>query len=127
MFLRCNARPRRDLARGYSYSMGCFGDETEAHAGLSGYSLDRGVEDAVQALADRMGVSGTFANKASRHARLRASAVMYVTLWEGSCRGTGPDGEDLFRPARIVASWKTSEIRDAADIVTRLAEMGIVD
>lgn len=133
MFLRTNARPLRDLDRGHSFAMGCFGDASEAHAGLSGYSLDSGVECAVDALAERMGVSGKFGCKRTTaferrpHRRVAGDAVMFVTVYEGSDVGTGPDGEDLFRPSRIVASWKTRDIKDAADLLARLAALGIAD
>jgi hypothetical protein len=113
-FVRTNARPSNDLARGYSYSMGCFGDEAEAHAGLSGYGLEGGVECAVEALDARMGVSGRFGD-----------SVMFVTVFEGYRVGAGPDGEDLFAPRAIVASWETTEIRDASDLLERLAALGI--
>ena len=118
-FIRINSRPRRDLARGFSYSMGEFGNPDEAHAGLSGYSLESGTEDACEQLEARMGF-GARGNRASRHARLRRSAVCFVTLWEGTCVGTGPDGEDLFRPTAIVRSWRTTEIRDAADLAAKI-------
>lgn len=125
-FIRVNARPRRDLDRGFSYSMGCFGDESEAHAGLSGYSLDLGVGQAVSDLHERMGVSGCFTSQRG-HRRVRGDRVMYVTIFEGRDVGTGPDGEELFRPTRIVASWKTREIASVADLLERLAAMGIAD
>lgn len=130
-FIRVNARPRRDLARGYSYSMGCFGDEDQAHPGLSGYSLDRGLEDACRALAERMGVSGRFAAKATwvldrrPHPRVRDDVLMFVTLWEGHYAGRGPDSEDLFRPTRIIASWKTRELRGVEDLIERLRALGV--
>lgn len=129
MFLRTCSRPRRDLARGYSYEMGCFGDAEHAHAGLSGYSLDRG--DAIEALAERMGVSGRFSVKRTvafdrrPHRRVANDAVMFVSVFEGSEVGTGPDGEELFRPSRIVATFRTTEIKDAADLVAKLAAIGI--
>ena len=113
--------------------MGEFGNEEQAHAGLSGYSLDRGTEDATTDIADRMGVSGKFqcretvAFERKAHRRVASDAVMYVAVYEGTDVGRGPDGEELFRPSRIVASWKTRDIRDAADIVSRLAALGIVD
>lgn len=116
MFLRTNSQPAADLDRGYSYSMGEFGNEDEAHAGLSGYSLDSGVEDAIDRLDARMGVSGRF-----------GKATMFVTVFAGSRVGTGPDGEDLFVPASIVASFETTSIKDAADLVAKLAAIGIED
>lgn len=133
IFIRTCSRPRRDLARGFSYSMGCFGDAAEAHAGLSGYSLDRGVEDAVEALSERMGAAGRFGIKRTvaferrPHRRIASDCLMCVAVYEGAEVGTGPDGEELFRPARLVAAFKTREIRDAADLVTRLAARGIAD
>lgn len=126
LFIRVNSRPRRDLARGYSYSMGCFGDESEAHEGLSGYSLGGGVEDAVVELDDRMGVSGEFTSDGLL-ARYRPHALMFVTVYRGRYVGQGPDGEDLFEPHEIVASWKTREIEDADDLIERLAALGIRD
>lgn len=116
MFLRTNSQPAADLDRGYSYSMGEFGNEDEAHAGLSGYSLDSGVEDAIERLDARMGVSGRF-----------GTVAMFVTVFEGSIRGTGPDGEDLFAPSVIVASFETTSIKDAADLAEKLAAIGIAD
>jgi hypothetical protein len=116
MFIRTNSAPESDLARGYSYSMGEFGNEDEAHAGLSGYSLDSGVEDAIERLDARMGVSGRF-----------GSATMFVTVFEGSPCGPGPDGEDLFAPSAIVASFDTTSIKDAADLAEKLAALGIAD
>ena len=114
MFLRTNSAPESDLARGYSYSMGEFGNEDEAHAGLSGYSLDSGAEDAIERLDARMGISGRF-----------GTVTMFVTVFAGSDRGTGPDGEDLFAPAAIVASFETTSIKDAADLAAKLAALGI--
>ena len=133
LFVRTCSRPRRDLARGFSYSMGAWGDDEQAHEGLSGYSLDRGVEDAVEALAERMGVSGRFGAKRTvaferrPHRRIAADCLMFVAVYEGTEVGTGPDGEELFRPARLVATFKTREIRDAADLLERLAALGIKD
>ncbi len=114
MFLRTNSAPESDLVRGYSYSMGEFGNEDEAHAGLSGYSLDSGAEDAIERLDARMGISGRF-----------GTVTMFVTVFAGSDRGTGPDGEDLFAPAAIVASFETTSIKDAADLAAKLAALGI--
>lgn len=132
LFIRTCSRPRRDFARGYSYSMGEFGNEEQAHAGLSGYSLDRGIEDAVAALAERMGISGRFSVKETHferrpHRRVKDDAVMFVTLFEGADVGRGPDGEELFRPSRIVASWKTRELAGVEDLLGRIAALGIVD
>ena len=130
LFVRTCSRPRRDLARGYSYAMGCFGDEEQAHNGLSGYSLDRGVEDAVEALAERMGIAGRFESRMTvafgrrPHRRVAGDALMYVAVYEGAEVGEGPDGEELFRPARLVASWKTRDVRDVADMMERLAALG---
>lgn len=120
-FLRIGSHPAADLARGYSYSMGCFGEESEAHAGLSGYSLDRGVEQAVADLADRMGISGLFRSQGGEVVR------MFVTLFEGRDVGTGPDQEELFAPRAIVASWDTRELAGVEDLVERLAALGFVD
>ena len=126
LFVRTCSRPRRDLDRGFSYSMGEFGNPDEAHAGLSGYSLDSGTEDAVEALAERMGVSGRFVSRQTvalgrkTHRRVAADVVMYVAVFEGSDVGTGPDGEELFRPARLVAAWKTRDVADAADLVAKI-------
>lgn len=114
-FIRVNSHPVEDLARGYSYSMGEFGNEEQAHAGLSGYSLDGGVECAVEELDARMGVSGAF------------PCQMFVSVFEGYDRGTGPDGEDLFAPTAILASFDTREIKDVSDLLTRLAALGIED
>jgi hypothetical protein len=124
MFLRTCSRPRRDLDRGFSYEMGCFGDAERAHEGLSGYSLDRGTEDAVEALASRMGVAGRFERRGA-HRRVAGDAVMFVAVFEGRDVGTGPDQEELFRPSRIVATFKTRELAGAADLVTRLAALGL--
>src|SRR5690606_39060131 len=101
---------------GYSYSMGAFGDESEAHAGLSGYSFrSYGVIDAVAQLDKRMGVVGLCADD------------VFVTVYEGRDVGMGPDGEDLFRPSRIIASFRTSEIRSRLHLLDALAKLGIVD
>lgn len=124
LFVRTCSRPRRDLARGYSYSMGEFGNEEQAHTGLSGYSLDRGTEDAVEALAERMGVSGRFERRGA-HRRIAADAVTYVAVYEGRDAGTGPDGEELFRPSRLVAAWKTREIAGVEEVLERLAALGV--
>ena len=127
LFIRVNARPRRDLERGYSYTMGCFGDESEAHAGLSGYSLGfRGVRGAVEELDARMGVKGEFLAD-GKLAKRRKYAVMFVTVFRGRYVGEGPDGEELFEPSAIVASWKTREIASVEDLVERLAALGIRD
>ena len=130
-FIRVNARPLRDLARGYSYPMGAFGDESEAHAGLSGYSLADGVEYAVERLDERMGVSGRFTSRETAHGRrahrhVAENTVMYVTLFEGRRVGTGPDGEDLFAPSAIVASWRTTEIAGQDDLVTKIEALEAV-
>lgn len=123
LFVRVNTRPRRDLARGFSYSMGCFGDSTEAHEGLSGYGIShRGVVGAVSDLDERMSVAGR------RSARGRVQdPVCYVTVYRGTCVGNGPDGEELFRPSEIVASFKCRELTSAEDLVARLAALGIED
>ena len=115
-FVRLASRPRRDLARGFSYSMGCFGEANEAHAGLSGYAV-HDVGEAVGRLDERMGVAG--ARCASRRLGGR-DPVMYLAVYEGVRVGTGPDGEDLFRPARLVATRKTREIASAADALAWL-------
>jgi hypothetical protein len=113
--------------------MGAWGDDEQAHAGLSGYSLDRGVEDAIEALDSRMGVSGRFGVKRTvaferrPHRRIASDAVMYVAVYAGAEVGTGPDGEELFRPSRLVAAWKTRDLRGAQDVVERLAAIGIED
>ncbi len=131
MFIRTCSRPRRDLDRGFSYAMGEFGNPDEAHAGLSGYSLDRGIEDAVDALAARMGVSGAFSSKRTvafdrrPHRRVAAATAMFVAVFEGSEVGTGPDGEELFRPSRLVATFRTTSIKDSADLAAKLAAIGI--
>mgnify|MGYP003421315409 CR=1 FL=1 len=129
LFVRTCSRPRRDLARGYSFAMGCFGDEEQAHDGLSGYSLDRGTEDAVEQLGARMGVAGRFSSKRTvaferrPHRRVASDALMFVAVYEGADVSTGPDGEELFRPARLVATWKTREIRDAADLIQKIESL----
>lgn len=116
LFIRVNTHPESDLARGYSYSMGCFGDESEAHEGLSGYSFrSYGVIDVVARLDERMGISGDF------------GGPMFVTVYEGRDVGMGPDGEDLFRPSRIIASFRTSEIKSRLHLLDALAKLGIVD
>jgi hypothetical protein len=115
-FVRICSRPRRDLARGFSYSMGCFGDASEAHAGLSGYEVHDAAE-AVELLDERMSVAG--ARCASRRLGGR-DPVMYLAVFEGARVGTGPDGEDLFRPSRLVATRKTREIPSAADALAWL-------
>lgn len=116
LFIRVGSHPESDLARGYSYSMGAFGEEEEAHAGLSGYSLRRyDVIDAVAQLDKRMGISGDF------------GGPMFVTVYEGRDVGMGPDGEDLFRPSRIIASFRTSEIKSRLHLLDALARLGIVD
>lgn len=125
LFIRVNRRPRRDLARGYSYSMSAFGDEGQAHAGLSGYGLAYGVEHAVEQLDERMGVSGA-RSRTDKRGRVRP-VVVYVTLFEGGEVGTGPDGEELFRPSRVVASWRTRDLAGPADLLARLAALGVAD
>jgi len=118
-FVRLASRPRRDLVRGFSYSMGCFGDAAEAHDGLSGYAVHDAAE-AIELLDERMSVAG--ARCASRRLGGR-DPVMYLAVYEGVRVGTGPDGEDLFRPARLVATRKTREIASAADALAWLGSV----
>lgn len=118
LFIRVGRFPERDLSRGYSYSMGEFGNEDQAHAGLSGYSLESGLVEAVSALDRRMGVSGRFTTPQGR------AVPMFVTLFAGKLVGMGPDGEDLFRPSSIVGSWRTTEVRDVHDLVEKLLRAG---
>src|SRR5690606_20297156 len=100
---------------------------SEAHAGLSGYSLGfRGVRGAVEALDDRMGVKGAFTADGKLR-KYRAEAVMFVTVFRGRYVGEGPDGEELFEPSAIVASWKTREIASVDALLERLAALGITD
>lgn len=95
-FVRVGSKPQSDLRRGYSYPMGSFGDESQAHAGLSGYEVDDALSAATK-LQDRMGIWGS-------------TDDYFVTLFAGAHRGVGPDGEDLFKPIAIVKSWTLRQI-----------------
>lgn len=107
LFVRIGSRPISDLRRGYSYTAGAFGDRGQAHAGLSGYSVtDRGYRGALDELDQVMGVGGASAGGGPRH----------VTLFAGRTVGTGPDGEELFRPTRIIATLRTDDTDQYLDV-----------
>lgn len=56
LFVRFCRRPRLDLKRGYSYNGTCFGDESEAHAGLCGYAcVPETIDLALEALSAYFG------------------------------------------------------------------------
>lgn len=124
LYVRVCSRPMRDLARGYSYRMGCFGDEDQAEAGLSGYEIgDRVdaecIEIAVEELHERMGVVGPLAPSARLRGRDRVS---YLAIFEGVDRGGGPDGEALFHPTKLVNKIATRDIRSMEHAVELVAE-----
>lgn len=106
LFVRVASHPLSDLRRGYSYSMGAFGDEDQAHGGLSGYSCIDGLEEALERLDDRMGIVGY-------------PCRMWVCVYEGGDRGVGPDREDLFAPSRLVCAIDTRAV-DSADKMVEL-------
>jgi hypothetical protein len=112
LFFRVALKPKTDLKRGYSYSMGMFGDESEAHAGLSSYAVQySGVEGALESLNNRMGLVGEG----------------YFVVLDGVHVGTGPDMEDLCRPQSIVFQKKLSKIRSFDSLLADLARVGITD
>ena len=112
LFFRVALRPRTDLKRGYSYSMGSFGDESQAHAGLSSYSVqDFGVVGALEKLDERMGLTGDG----------------YFVVLEGIHVGTGPDMEDLCRARSIVFQKKLSKIKSFDSLLEDLSKIGIFD
>lgn len=92
-FIRSCSKPESDLARGYSYPFSEFGNEEQAHEGLSGFELD----------------GGGAANLANY-----GFVKQHIVIFEGHYVGKGPDGEDLFRPKRIVRAfgWKKEKERD---------------
>lgn len=116
LFVRIGSRPAKDLARGYSYAMGCFGDESQAERGLSSCSLDRGpLADVVATLHERMGVIGAYVDHETG-----AECAAFLCVFEGADVGTGADGEDLCRPSRLVCkvdTRKASTVEQMVEIV----------
>ena len=112
LFFRVALRPKSDLRRGYSYSMGNFGDESQAHEGLSSYAVqDFSVNGAVEKLNERMGLIGDG----------------YFVVLEGTYVGAGPDMEALCRPRAIVFQKKLSKIKSVESLIADLAAIGITD
>lgn len=111
LFFRAALRPKTDLKRGYSYSMGNFGDESEAHADSSSYAVqDLGVVGTLEKLDERMGLRGEG----------------YFVVLDGVYVGAGPDMEALCRPRSIVFQKKLSKIRSLDSLLADLANVGIV-
>lgn len=100
LFVRVGSKPEEDLRRGVSYPMGQFGEPDVAHEGLSGYratDIDE-IDEALARLHDRMGIEGPYADRTGR------LVPMFVSVYEGIEVGTGPDGESLFRPSRLIVA-----------------------
>lgn len=117
-YVRITSNPSLDLSRGYSYTAGSFGDEKEAHAGLSGYSVgERGLRGALDDLDDYLGLAGRSADGSRR----------YLVVFSGRDAGVGPDGEDLFTPKSIIAKIDCSTLTSVNDAVAKLSRMGIQD
>ena len=118
LFVRIGSRPQADLERGYSYSMGCFGDESEAHPGLSAYAVDTWtLEGALVELHERMGIVGSYADNATG-----AECEMFVCVFRGTRVGMGPDSEDLCRPDALVFAIDTrsaSSVDEMIELVQR--------
>lgn len=112
LFFRVALKPKSDLKRGYSYTMGNFGDESEAHEGLSSYAVqDFGVVGALEKLNDRMGLTGEG----------------YFVVLDGVYVGVGPDMDALCKPKSIVFQKKLSKIKSFDSLIVDLAKIGISD
>lgn len=118
LFVRVSSYPDKDLTRGVSYPMGMDASDSEPHAGLSGYSMARGITGALEALDERMGISGAF----YPHGQSRSSkpVTMKVTVFRGREVGAGPDGEELFKPAAVLVSRHTKAFANATDAMTAI-------
>jgi len=117
IYARIGSHPLSDLKRGYSYPMGEFGNEEQAHEGLSGYSItNMGITDALKRLDKRMGIWGKFIDKTNKEAK------MFVTIFIGSDRGRGVDGEDLFKPHKILINLLTSKFSSRDSVIQTIDE-----
>lgn len=121
LFVRLATRPALDLKRGFSYTMGAFGDPSQAHEGLSSYRIPAFIRG-----NDIAGIKDVFDRESIEQALESLSDYfggfpdgMRLVLVEGGDRGVGPDGENLVFPTKNVASWRTSAL--PADMVGAIA------
>jgi len=116
LFIRAATNPAADLVRGYSYSMGEFGNEDEAHAGLSSYSLDElTLDGALEQLHDRMQIVGAWTDNATGEA-----VDAFVCVLRGRSVGVGPEGEALCAPAELVCAVNTREVASVEEMAERV-------
>lgn len=105
--------------------MGQFGEESAAHAGLSGYDMADGWDYALERLHERMGIAGPYVDREGR------TTPMFLTVFEGAYAGRGPEGEDLFAPSAIVFSIRTDRMADYEAmrrmVINRLRRRGYVE
>jgi len=95
--------------------MGDFDEESQAHAGLSSYSIDDdGLDGALTRLDDRMGITGQYLDKSGK------SIPMYVAIYQGSNAGVGPEGEPLVRPRSLVMQVRTTAAANATAMIAKI-------
>jgi hypothetical protein len=116
IYVRIASNPKADLYRGYSYSMGAFGNESQAHDGLSGYStfVRGGLRAALLKLDRRMGIVGPYLDHTG------TENPMYVAVYAGQLVGDGPDEEELFRPKKLIYYTRTTTETTAPDMIRRI-------